>query len=136
MRALVGGINASELSKLSVSDAVRDALIGGAVDPHPKARWWSLQLLDHLPDPAVLQVIAQALDDPVPRVRRQAANALGCRMCKPDWDGALPTQIADKLAQIAASEVNLKVRAEARAALACTTPRTMSREPVAGRCVR
>ena len=35
--------------------------------------------------------IVPVLDDPVPRVRRNAADALGCVACKPTWNGRLAT---------------------------------------------
>ena len=118
MRALVGGINASDLRRLSVSDEIRDALIRGVSDPYPPVRFGCLGLLDHLPDPSVVPAICVALDDPVPRLRRLAAHSLGCGLCKPSWDGALPPEAVSKLADMASSDDNAKVRAEARSALA------------------
>jgi hypothetical protein len=117
MRALAGAVNASDLRKLSVPVEVRDALISGITDPYPPVRWGCLQLLDHLPDPAVVPAICRALDDPVPRVRRLAAHALGCGACKPAWHGALPPDAVSRLAEVASSDVNKRVRAEARGAL-------------------
>jgi hypothetical protein len=111
--ALVGGIRASELRKFC------DALISGDADPRPQVRWGCLRLLDHLPEPSVLAAICQTLDDPVPRVRRQAAHALGCGICKPAWDGSLPAQVVAKLTEMASSDSTAKVRAEARGALTC-----------------
>ena len=123
MRELLGGVNASELRQVQVTDAVRDALLAGAMDPHPQVRWWSIQLLDHLPDPAVLPALCEALDDAVPRVRRNAAHALGCMTCKPSWDGALPATAVARLAQMATSDPNAKVRSEASLALAACRDR-------------
>jgi HEAT repeat protein len=119
MQALVGSVNATDLRKLSVPDDVRDALIAGSADPWAPVRFACLQLLDHLPDPAVLPAICRALDDPVPRVRRLAAHALGCGTCKPTWDGALPADAVARLAALASADDNAKVRAEARNALRC-----------------
>jgi HEAT repeat protein len=76
-------------------------------------------VLDHVPDPRSLAAIARLLDDPVPRVRRNAAHALGCGVCKPDWEGALPDGATAKLAQLAAQDPNAKVRAEAARSLSC-----------------
>ena len=133
MRALVGAVNASDLRKVSVSDEVRDALIAGASDPYPPVRFGSLQLLDHLPDPAVLPVICRALDDAVPRVRRLAAHALGCGICKPTWDGALTSEAVVKLAKLASEDDNKKVRDEARLALACWRRRHAGDDPATTR---
>jgi|SRR5579884_3915489 len=118
MRALMGAVNASDVREVSVSDEVREALVTGVADPHPQVRWWCLQLLDHLPDPAVLPAVARALDDPVPRVRRQATHALGCQLCKPTWDRALPAGVVASLTELAVGDENEKVRREAGQALA------------------
>lgn len=96
---------------------VRDALLAGVADPHPQVRWWSIQLLDHLADPSVVPALSAALDDPVPRVRRNAAHALGCRVGKPSGDGVNPGAVNARLAVMAASDPNAKVRAEAARAL-------------------
>ena len=124
MRLLVGAVNATDLRRLSVPDEVRDALIAGTADPYPPVRFGCLQLLDHLPDPAVLPAICRALDDPVPRVRRLAAHALGCGMCKPTWDGAIPAEAVAKLWTMAVADDNAKVQSEARGALACWRARS------------
>jgi HEAT repeat protein len=71
----------------------------------------------HLDDPRALAALAAALDDPVPRVRRNAGHALGCVACKPSWDGSLPGGAAAKLRQLAAADPNPKVRAEAQRTL-------------------
>jgi HEAT repeat protein len=79
-------------------------------------RWWCIQLLDHVPDRraiTAITAIAGMLDDPVPRVRRNAAHALGCVACKPEWSGGLPAEIVSKLGSIAKDDPNHKVRAEA-----------------------
>jgi HEAT repeat protein len=133
MRALAGAVNASDLRRLSVPDEVRNALIAGAADPYPSVRFWCLQLLDHLPDPAVLPAVCRALDDAVPRVRRLAAHALGCGMCKPTWDGALPPEAVTELAELASDDVNKKVREEASFALTCSSRRVPGHEPAASR---
>lgn len=117
MRALVGGVTTTELRHARVSEQAFDALREGLNDPSPKVRWWCIQLLDHVPDPRAITAIAPALNDPVPRVRRNAAHALGCIACKPGWCGALPTQITAQLTQLATSDPNAKVRAEAQLAL-------------------
>lgn len=119
IRALVGGVGATELRKVKLSDDAFHALREGVADPHPQVRWWSIQLLDHVPDPRAVAAIATALDDPVPRVRRNAAHALGCVACKPEWQSTLPPHVAAALARLATSDPNAKVRAEATRALTC-----------------
>jgi HEAT repeat protein len=88
-------------------------------DPNPRLRWWCVQTLDHLVDPRAVVAIAALLDDPVARVRRNAAHALGCIACKPTWDGVLSRATTAKLAQLASSDTSAKVRAEAAYALSC-----------------
>jgi hypothetical protein len=61
MLALAGAVSSSDLRKLSVSDEVRDALIAGRADPYPPVRFGCSQLLDHLPDRAVVPAICRAL---------------------------------------------------------------------------
>jgi HEAT repeat protein len=119
MKALVGAVNSSELRSVVVDDATFAALADGTRDVNPKVRWWSVQLLDHIPDGRAVAVVAEALDDPVPRVRRNAAHALSCRSCKPGWDGSLPEVAVARLRSMATSDPNAKVRAEAARALAC-----------------
>ena len=52
----------------------------------------------------MLAAVARLLDDPVPRVRRNAADALGCVVCKPDWQAELPDDVAAKLARVASDD--------------------------------
>jgi HEAT repeat protein len=126
MRALVGGVTATELKSVTVSDTVLQALSNGVADSDPRVRWWSIQLLDHVADPHAVQAIIPALHDPVPRVRRTAAHALGCATCKPDWDGRLSDYAHATLATLAASDPNPKVRSEAQWALACRSARSQA----------
>jgi HEAT repeat protein len=121
MRALLGAVNARELRAVHVSDAVFDALVDGLGDPSPVVRWWSVQLLDHCPEPRALLAVVPLLDDPVPRVRRNAAHALGCQACKPTCAADLPEMAVARLAVMAEQDTNSKVRAEARMALADRT---------------
>jgi HEAT repeat protein len=117
IRRLVGGVTATELRHAQVDRATLDALAEGVHDPDSRVRWWCVQLLDHLDDPHALTALIAALDDPIPRVRRNACHALGCLPCKPSWDGILPAGAIDKLRQLAATDPNAKVRAEADRAL-------------------
>jgi HEAT repeat protein len=119
MRALVGGVTTTELRHVQITDEAFDALVEGLSDPNPRVRWWCVPLLDHVPDGRAVAAVARALDDPVPRVRRNAAHALGCVACKPDWDGGLPAHIVARLERLATSDPNAKVRAQALYALTC-----------------
>lgn len=80
--ALVGGLTATELRRVRLTDASRAALLGGLRHTNPKVRWWCLQLLDHVGDERCFEQIIPALDDPVPRVRKMAEHALECERCK------------------------------------------------------
>lgn len=117
MRSLAGGVTATHLRTATLTEAAFDALVEGLSDRNSRVRWWCIQVLDHVPDPRALTAIAALLDDPVPRVRRNAAHALGCAACKPDWAGSLPDEVMMKLASLAAEDSNRKVRSTARAAL-------------------
>lgn len=119
MRALCGGITATELRAAQVSDASAQALIEGVDDPNPRVRWWCIQLLDHLPDERAIAPLVHALHDPVPRVRRNAAHALGCLACKPTMTNPLPAATVEALTRCATDDPNAKVRAEAMLALHC-----------------
>jgi HEAT repeat protein len=117
MRQLLGAVNARDLRNVRVSAAALGALLAGLRHPNPQVRFWSLQLLDHCPEPQALDAIAPLLDDRVPRVRRNAAHALGCHTCKPAWSGQLDDETVDKLTSMANGDPSSKVRAEARNAL-------------------
>jgi HEAT repeat protein len=117
IRRLTGGVTATELRQVRVARPVLAALAAGTADPDPRVRWWCVQLLDHVGDQQALTALTAALDDPVPKVRRNAAHALGCATCKPEWDGTLPEAAAGRLRRLAESDPNAKVRAEARHAL-------------------
>lgn len=117
IRALVGGVTAAELRRVRVALPVLGALAEGVGDPDPRVRWWCVQLLDHVGDQQALAALTDALDDPVPKVRRNAAHALGCAACKPGWDGTLPGAAAGRLLRLAGSDPNAKVRAEAQRTL-------------------
>jgi len=118
IRALAGGVGATELRRATVSGRAFDALCEGLGDPNPQVRWWCIQVLDHVSDERALPAIAATLDDPVPRVRRNAVHALGCTACKPTWCGQLPTVTRQRIAHMAHHDPNAKVRAEAVRVLA------------------
>ena len=119
IRSLVGGLTATELRRVSPTEAAIQALIDGLSDPNPQIRWWCVQLLDHLPDDRAIEALVPVLDDAVPRVRRNAAHALGCIACKPSWRGELPNRALARLHSMADTDPNQKVRAEADRAFKC-----------------
>jgi HEAT repeat protein len=119
LRGLAGGVTATYLRTAVLNESAFSAVVEGLNDPNPRVRWWCVQTLDHVPDPRAVAAVAELLDDPVARVRRNAAHALGCIACKPEWNGVLPTTTTAKLLQLAATDVSMKVRAEASHALSC-----------------
>ena len=82
IRALVGGLTATELRRVHPTDDARAALIAGLDHANPTVRWWCLQLLDHVGAEPCFEPILRALDDPVPRVRAMALHALECECCR------------------------------------------------------
>jgi HEAT repeat protein len=117
MRALLGSANAIELRSAEVTDAAFEALTGGLGHQNPQVRWWSIKLLDHCADGRATDAIVPLLDDPVPRVRRNAVHALSCATCKPKWSGELPRSAVERIAMMAGSDPNDKVRGDAVIAL-------------------
>jgi HEAT repeat protein len=117
MFELAGGWSATVLREAVLTDAAFAALVEGLADPHPRVRWWCITLLDHVPDIRAVAAIEPLLDDPVARVRRNAAHALGCLACKPDWCGALAPETVTKLEALATSDENARVRRDASIAL-------------------
>src|SRR5215211_5856922 len=83
--ALVGGITATELRTVKVSEAARQALIDGLKHRNSKIRWWCIQLMDHIADDSYRDALMEAAQtDPTPKNRRHAIHALTCEVCKPD----------------------------------------------------
>ena len=117
MFELAGGWSATVLRDAKLTDAAFAALVEGLSDPHPRVRWWCISLLDHAPDVRAIAAIEPLLDDPVPRVRRNAAHALGCLTCKPDWCGTVAPETVHKLEQLAEFDENARVRRDASIAL-------------------
>lgn len=119
IRSLLGGVNATDLRSVHLTDAAFDALSGGLEHRNPQVRWWSIQLLDHCADLRAIEAIVPLLDDPVARVRRNAVHALSCAACKPDWSGHLADGVIARIAVMAEEDANSKVRADAALALSC-----------------
>jgi HEAT repeat protein len=117
MRSLVGAVNARELRSVVVSEGALQALIHGLRHRNSQVRWWCVQLLDHCSDSRAIDAVLPMLDDPVPRVRRNAAHALRCATCKPAWSGDLSDRALRRLKVMSESDPNTKARDEARRAL-------------------
>lgn len=118
MRALVGGVTATELRTVQLSDDVFDGLVRGTRHSNPVVRWWSVQLLDHCPEERATTALVALFDDPVPRVRRNAVHAVGCPACKPSADLSCDPALLARLQRIADDDPNAKVRAEASLSMA------------------
>jgi hypothetical protein len=119
LRSLMGGMTMTRLRTAHPTQSAFKALVEGLRDPNPRIRWWCVQVLDHCPDPRAIAATAPMLDDPVPRVRQNAAHALGCGACKPAWSGELPTSTLHKLYELASGDAHAKVRRKAGWALTC-----------------
>ena len=72
----------------------------GLSHPDARVRQHCCKLLDHLMDAGSIPALIEALADPSPPVRMQAAHALACDRCKPDDacrpapEAVLPSAIA------------------------------------------
>ena len=118
VRALIGGLTATELRRVHVSDAAQAALIRGLKHGNSKVRWWCIQLLDHIADETyVAPLLAAAYTDPTPRNRRHAIHALACEKCKPDRC-RLRVDIRADLRQMMQFDPDPSVRETARLELA------------------
>lgn len=113
MKALVGGVTATELRQVHVDEEVFQALVRGTRHANPVVRWWSVELLDHCPDERAYEAVVPLFNDPVPRVRRQAAHAVGCLTCKPEAAAPTDDLVLDGLRRLATHDPNAKVRREA-----------------------
>jgi HEAT repeat protein len=76
----------------------------------PKLRWQAIDLLDHYADHRFDHALVAALHDPVARVRRHAAHALGCDACS-----RLPNPVdpVPPLIEAVLGDDNVKVRRQA-----------------------
>ena len=108
--ALIGGITATELRRVNVTDAAKQALIAGLQHWNSKVRWWCIQLMDHVADESYLRPLLDAAKtDATPKNRRHAIHALTCEICKPDRC-ALDINIQAELALIAEHDPDASVR--------------------------
>jgi len=118
MRALVGGVTATELRTVQLPDDVFDGLVRGTQHANPVVRWWSVQLLDHCPDERANDALIPLFNDPVARVRRNAVHAVGCPACQPTANLSRDPTLLARLQQIASDDPSAKVRTEARLSIA------------------
>jgi HEAT repeats len=109
--ALLGGITATELRKVKVTEAAKEALIAGLNHPNSKVRWWCIQYMDHVADESYLRpLLESARTDPTPKNRRHAIHALTCEICKPARC-SLDVDIRVELANIAETDADESVKA-------------------------
>jgi hypothetical protein len=107
-----------QFAELRASAQVDLALLrlGARHHPNAKVRWQCLTLLDHLDGDESVSVFLDAMrQDPVPRVRRHALHALTCERCK---EVPLCADVVPALMECAENDANIKVRLQARRALA------------------
>lgn len=90
-----------------------DALVWGLRHDSPVVRRCCLELLDQYPDTRAIPHIVRCLEDDVPRVRWHAVHALICDTCKPGVS-YLSGEILDLIRDMAQSDANAKVRAQAK----------------------
>lgn len=110
IRALVGGLTATELRRVKVSPEAKVALIRGLKHRNSKVRWWCIQLMDHIADESYLHpLLDAAYTDPTPKNRRHAIHALACEKCKPDGC-RLRIDIRDDLRRILSTDPDVSVR--------------------------
>jgi hypothetical protein len=118
IRALVGGLTATELRRVTVSPESRSALIEGLKHTNSKIRWWCIQLMDHIADESYRDaLLTAAYNDPTPRNRRHAIHALACEKCKPNRC-RLDIDIRNDLRLIMLTDPDDSVRETARHELA------------------
>ena len=111
--ALIGGITATELRRVNVSEVAKQALIRGLKHPNSKVRWWCIQLMDHIADESyVPSLMEAAFSDPTPKNRRHAIHAATCEICKPNRQ-RLNVDVRSELAAIAQTDRDASVRAMA-----------------------
>ncbi len=116
--ALVGGLTATELRRVTLTPGTKAALVRGLKHPNSKIRWWCIQLMDHLADETDLApLLDAAYNDPTPKNRRHAIHALACEKCKPDRC-RLKIDIRDDLRRIIATDPDPSVRQTAAQELA------------------
>ena len=107
---LVGGITATELRHVKVTDEAKQALIAGLKYPNSKVRWWCIQLMDHIADESYVPPLMEAAHtDPTPKNRRHAIHAATCEVCKPNRQ-RLNVDMRSELIDIAQTDNDASVR--------------------------
>lgn len=118
IRALIGGLTATELRSVKVRPEAKAALIAGLQHPNSKVRWWCVQLMDHVADESYKEPLLEvAQHDPIPKNRRHAIHALSCPVCKPNRQ-RLDIDIRAELRHIIEVDPDSSVRAMAAEELA------------------
>jgi HEAT repeat protein len=95
---------------VTITPAVKTALINGLKHSNGLVRWWCIQLMDHLADENYIEPLLDAAHhDPQPKNRRHALHALTCELCKPDRC-RLDIDLRPELAAIVVNDVDWSVK--------------------------
>lgn len=87
-----------------------EAAIRGLRHPSPVVRRYAADLMDHFGDDTCVPPLLELLNDPVPKVRRQAVHSLSCQRCKTT---PLSIDYTDILIDKMLNDPNQRVRSEA-----------------------
>ena len=87
-----------------------EAAIRGLRHPNPVVRRYAADLMDHFGNDTCVPPLLDLLNDPVPKVRRQAVHSLSCQRCKAT---PLSLDYTDILIDKLLNDPNLRVRGEA-----------------------
>ena len=117
-------IAAAETALLSAGEDGCSAILEGMGSPDSRIRRACVRFMDHHgSDRCVPGLTERLLDDPVPRVRREAVHSLSCQRCKRN---PLTGDILTMLLHVLRTDPNAKVRREAVYALNSHTPDTQA----------
>lgn len=123
----IGDAVRARLVTLGAYSRLIDALLAAAVHPQDRVRFLAAQAMDHYADPRCAEVLANLLDDRVPRVRWAAIHSLQCAECK--LEPLTPTtDTTAKLIELALHDSSIKVRRVATFELGqvCADPRVVA----------
>ena len=90
--------------------AMLDAALRGLRHTNPVIRRYAADLMDHLGNDVCVPPLLELLNDPVPKVRRQAVHSLSCQRCKAT---PLSADMTDILIDKMLNDPNQRVRGEA-----------------------
>ena len=105
--------------------AMLDAALRGLRHTNPVIRRYAADLMDHLGNDVCVPPLLELLNDPVPKVRRQAVHSLSCQRCKAT---PLSADMTDILIDKMLNDPNQRVRGEA--AFGLWVGRHQERQPI------